>query len=152
MPGAEYSLLKIASPTLGVSNNLYQGYFMKYLFTKGKSYASLGAYTPITKNHADSTQFSELFILSFGQDFYSRHLGRGSRKFFNLYTGYQLGGILASSEKSKNTLFYIAPSIGIELFKNKNILIDSKVNYFLPLEYNHELRGVSYNLSFNFVF
>lgn len=36
MPGAEYSLLQIESPKSGISNEMYQGYFIKYLFTRVK--------------------------------------------------------------------------------------------------------------------
>ncbi len=151
MPGVEYSFLAIADPTPGISSNFYQGYFMKYMFTKGKSYASLGAYKSL-QNSSSESQFNELFMFSFGQDFYSRHLGRGTRKFLNLYTGYQIGDIIATSQTSKSNLVFVSPSIGVELYKNKYMLIDTKVNYFLPIQYNKELRGVSANLSFNFVF
>lgn len=152
MPGVEYSILNIESPKIGISTQRYQGYFIKYLFTKGKSYASIGAYKSSNMSKSDTTAFSEMFTLGFGQDFYSRHLGRGFRKFFNLYSGYTVGGILATGATNKSSMFYLSPSVGIELFKNKYILIDTKVNYFLPLSDNRFLRGVSYNTSFNFVF
>ncbi|MEO8088579.1 MAG: hypothetical protein ABI763_17305, partial [Bacteroidota bacterium] len=116
MPGFEFSYLQIETPKPGFSAKTYQGYFLKYLFTRGKSYASLGVYKNNEINKADTTVFNELFVLGFGQDFYSRHLGRGSRKFLNLYSGYSIGGILATGEKSKASMFCIAPSIGIELF------------------------------------
>ena len=71
----------------------------------------------------------------------------------NLYSGYYVGGILATGDKSKASMFCIAPSIGIELFKNKYILLDTKVNYLVPLSNNNSnLRGISYNGSFSFVF
>ena len=53
---------------------------------------------------------NELFMFSFGQDFYSRHLGRGTRKFLNLYTGYQIGDIIATSQISKSNLVFVSPS------------------------------------------
>jgi hypothetical protein len=152
MPGLEYSFLKIESPTKGISAQSYHGYFLKYLFTKGKTYATVGAYKSNKLDHADTTAFSEMFLLGFGQDFYSRHLGKGSRKFLNLYSGYTAGGILATGATNKTSMFYISPSVGLELFKNKYILIDTKVNYFLPLSNNRYLRGLSYNTSINFVF
>jgi hypothetical protein len=96
--------------------------------------------------------FSELFAYSFGQDFYSRHLGRGSRKFLNLYSGYSVGGMVATGRTSKKDIFYIAPSIGLEIYKNKYLLIDSKVNYFIPFMYNKEMRGLSANISLSVVF
>jgi len=152
MPGVEYSHLAIENPTKGISAKSYQGYSLKYLFTKGKSYAIIGAYKSSSLEPTDTTTFSELFNLGFGQDFYSRHLGRGTKKFLNLYSGYTLGYVLATGKESKKDIFYISPAVGIELFKNKYILIDSKVAYFVPLSYNTALRGLSYSASFSFVF
>jgi hypothetical protein len=152
MPGFEYSYLQIENPGNGISAENYQGYFLKYLFTKGKSYATIGVYKSMGLASNDSSSFSELFVIGFGQDFYSRHLGRGSRHFFNLYSGYTVGTIFASSKSDKSNTFFIAPSIGLELYKNKFMLLDSKVNYFVPLKNNRNLRGFSYNVSLNFVF
>lgn len=152
MPGFEYSYLNIESPKAGISAKNYHGYFLKYLFTKGKSFATIGVYKNKDISKTDSTAFSELFVLGFGQDFYSRHFGRGSRRFFNLYSGYTIGGILATGKTNKSNMFFISPSIGVELFKNKYFLIDSKVNYFAPLSNTRYLRGLSYSASFNFVF
>lgn len=152
MPGFEYSILNIESPKFGISFKNYQGYFIKYLFTKGKSYAKIGAFKSNATSSVDTSAFTEMFILGFGQDFYSRHLGRGTRKFLNLYSGYTIGGILATGATNKSEIAYISPSIGIELFKNKYILIDTKVDYFLPLSNNRNLRGINYSASFNFVF
>ncbi|HTJ50014.1 MAG TPA: hypothetical protein VL443_11205 [Cyclobacteriaceae bacterium] len=153
MPGIEYTHLTIENPKAGVSAKTYQGYSLKYLFTKGKSFAVIGAYkssSPVASS--DTTTFSELFNLGFGQDFYSRHLGRGVKKFFNLYSGYTVGYLLATGKESRKNIFYISPSVGIELFKNKYILVDTKASYFVPFSYNNELRGLSFSASFNFVF
>lgn len=152
MPGVEYSYLKIENPIDTITASAYQGYFIKYLFTRGKSYAGVGAYKSIEKLPGDSTFFSELFVMNFGQDFYSRHLGRGENKFGNLYSGYTLGYIAASNEVKKEDIFYLSPSIGIELFKNKYFLWDTKVNYFIPFSYNRNMRGIGFNTSLNFVF
>jgi hypothetical protein len=154
MPGFEYSYLNIESPSPEITAKSYQGYFVKYLFTRGKSFAQTGAYKRLTDARRDtsSNQFSEMFIIAFGQDFYTRHLGRGERKFLNLYSGYTIGNIIASSEARKRNIFYLSPCIGLELFKNKYILLDTKVNYFIPFTYNRNMRGVSYSASFNFVF
>ena len=35
MPGVEFSYLTIESPKFGITSKLYQGYFVKYLFTRG---------------------------------------------------------------------------------------------------------------------
>lgn len=153
MPGFEYSFLQIENPLPGLSYDMYQGYFLKYLFTRGKSYANIGAYKTLETDKNDSTAYSELFVLSFGQDFYSRYLGRGNKKTMNLYSSYAVGGILATSDEIRKNYWFISPSIGVELFKTKYILIDTKVSYFLPLSLdNRNLRGLSYNASFNFVF
>lgn len=152
MPGIEYSYLNIESPQAGISAAHYQGYFLKYLFTKGKSYALVGAYKSTDKQTSDSLRYSEMFLFGFGQDFYSRHLGRGARQFFNLYSGYTFGYILATGSKSKLNSYFVSPSIGMEIFKNKYILIDTKASYFLPFTENKNLRGLSISTSFNFVF
>ena len=152
MPGAEYSYLKIENPNDTVSSAYYQGYFLKYLFTKGKSYASVGVYQSTQKPAGDSTIFSELFVMNFGQDFYSRHFGRGSNKFGNLYSGYTIGYMAASNEVKSQDIFYLSPSVGLELFKNKYILWDTKVNYLIPFSYQRNLRGFGLNTSLNFVF
>lgn len=152
MPGFEYSYLNIESPKPGISAASYNGYFLKYLFTKGKSYATFGAYTNRNIKDEDSSTISEMFLIGFGQDFYSRHLGRGSRKFFNLYSGYTIGGAMTSSKSTNSSTVYLTPIVGIELFKNKFLLIDNNVKYFIPFGEIKNLRGVSYNVSINFVF
>lgn len=152
MPGVEYSFLSIEAPQAGISASNYQGYFLKYLFTRGKTFATIGVYKGSELALTDTTGFSEMFTFGFGQDFYSRHLGHGSRKFLNLYSGYTVGALLATGVTSKETNFYIQPSIGIEIFKTRYLLWDSKVNYFVPFIDNKNLRGVSFNTSLNFVF
>jgi len=152
MPGFEYSFLQISAPKVGLTDKSYQGYFVKYLVTKGKTYAMAGAYKATNTKTIDSTTFSELFMIAFGQDFYSRHLGRGTRKFLNLYSGYTVGYMFATGDISKSNIFNFSPSVGIELFKNKYFLLDTKASYFIPLKYNKELRGLSVSASLNFVF
>jgi hypothetical protein len=152
MPGVEYSYFQIEEPHDTLSSPYYQGVFLKYVFTKGKSFATLGAYKTTDKLDTDTMHYSEMFIFGFGQDFYSRHLGRGSKKFFNLYSGYTIGGMLASNDKRKETFGYIAPAVGLEIFKNKYVLIDTKVNYMVPFKNTRNMRGLAFNVSFNFVF
>ncbi|MCF8266921.1 MAG: hypothetical protein K9I69_02475 [Ignavibacteriales bacterium] len=151
MPGLEFSYLKIENPKSGISSTDYNGIFLKYLFTRGKSFALLGAYKSIPQV-TDTAQWSELFIVGFGQDFYSRYLGGGEQGLFNLYSGYVIGYAYITNSGSYDDLFFISPTIGLELYKNKYILLDSKVSYFVPFTYNKNLRGISYSLSFNFVF
>ncbi|MFM7618333.1 MAG: hypothetical protein ACKO5Y_00680 [Bacteroidota bacterium] len=152
MPGFEYSYLKIEQPNDTLTSPFYQGYFIKYVFTKGKSYATLGAYKSTQTLGSDTLHYSEMFAFGFGQDFYSRHLGRGTKKFLNLYSGYTFGGLLASNDAKKNFMGYFAPAIGVELFKNKYVLIDTKVNYLIPFKDVRYTRGLAFNASFNFVF
>lgn len=155
MPGFEYSLLIPENPKFGTSHDLYQGYLIKYLFTRGKSYLDLGVYKAVNNNFSDSTLISELFLINFGQDFYPRHFGRGKRKYLNLYTCYQIGGFIINRNNDKNNTFNpnLNLGLGVELFKSKHILVDNKVSYFLPLnELNRNLRSLSYSASLNFVF
>lgn len=155
MPGVEYGFLAIENPKAGVSAKYYQGASVKYMFTKGKSYFNLGVYKAVDANKTDSTLINELFVINFGQDFYPRNFGRGRRRYFNLYTGYQIGGFVATdnSDKSSKFIYNANLSLGLELVKTKHVLIDNKVSYFLPLnELNRHMRGLLYQASFNFIF
>lgn len=154
MPGAEFSYLNVEIPKVGKSANAYQGVQIKYIFTRGKDYLQLGAWKS-TETVSDSSTIQELFMISAGQDFYSKRWGKGSRKFFNLYSGYN-GGILLMNTADDNlkVLPQISPCIGMDLFKTKHVLLDARVSYFLPLslDYYQNLRGFTYSASFNFVF
>jgi len=153
MPGAEYVYLITENPKAGMSYSAYQGIFLKYLFTKGKSYVSLGALKAIEPVKTDTTSFDEMFFFTFGQDWYSRYLGRGTNKFFNLYIGYQVGFFIADNKHKIRGIPYASPSTGIELFKNKYFLIDANFNYFLPIsEENRNMRGWRLGGSINFTF
>ncbi|MCD6067964.1 MAG: hypothetical protein K0S33_2790 [Bacteroidetes bacterium] len=153
MPGAEYVYLFTENPKQGISYASYQGVYLKYLFTKGKSYFSLGALKANGKVSTDSTAYDELFTFTFGQDWYSRHLGRGNNKFMNLYIGYQAGYSIAYSDEASKGIFYASPSTGIELFKNKYFLFDTNVNYYLPISSeNRNMRGWRVGTSLNFSF
>jgi len=152
MPGIEYSMLNIDQPVSNVSSSQYNGYILKYLFTRGKSYFTVGAYKALNKTAVDSNIYSDLFILGFGQDFYSRYFGKGSNHFLNLYSGYTIGYLMGTGADKSINMFYVSPSIGLELYKNKYILIDTKATYFVPLKYTRNLRGYTLNTSFNFAF
>lgn len=153
MPGLEYSYLRVDNPQKGISANEYQGAGIKYLFTRGKSFITFSVMKN-TSTISDSSTFRELFTYGFGQDFYPHHFGGGKRKFLNLYTGYNVGGIFATSDASSMGIPYITPNVGLEIYKNKYILFDSKVGYFIPIDKNtnFHLRGILTNVSFNFVF
>jgi hypothetical protein len=162
MPGISYNRLYIENPKIGVSESLYTGYNMKYIFTKGKSYFQIG----VMKNANDLSKatiydslkantINEFFTFEFGQDFYTRYFGRGNRKFFNLYSGYSIGGTIINHANDLNTRFaaFTNLSMGIEVLKTKHILLDVKGSYFLPLaDINRNTRGIMLSGSFNFVF
>jgi len=153
MPGAEYVYLFTESPKPGLSYDTYQGFFLKYLFTKGKSYFSLGALKANNTSITDSLAYDEIFSFVFGQDWYSRHFGRGTNRFFNLYIGYQTGFSIAYNKTISKGIPFISPSTGIELFKNKYFLFDTNINYYLPIsEENRNMRGWRVGGSLNFTF
>ncbi|HEY1039856.1 MAG TPA: hypothetical protein VGF30_10650, partial [Bacteroidia bacterium] len=114
MPGAEYVYQFTENPKAGISYAAYRGVYLKYLFTKGKSYFSLGDLKAIDPVKTDSTAINEIFTFTFGQDWYSRHLGRGNNKFCNLYIGYQLGYSITYSERATKGIPFASPSTGIE--------------------------------------
>ncbi len=148
MPGLEYSALWIEQPNPGKTPQMMQGISLKYMFNTGKSYGVLGLY----KNFGESTEADQMFTFAFGQDFYSRRMGRGQRKFFNLYTSLNGGVYVLNGNDQRSSSWFINPYLGLEIFKNKYFLIDNKVGYFLPYRDNRNMRGLLYNFSFNFVF
>ena len=152
MPGFEYSIFMPENPKAGISAEYYNGYMLKYLFTKGKSYVTVGAFKAVDVPQNDTLMYSDIFNFSFGQDFYSRHLGRGGRKFLNLYSGYNVGYLAYTGEKSSLKNVYVSPAIGIEIFKNNFMLFDTKMTYILPFSENLNLRGLQFAAALNFVF
>ncbi len=152
MPGASFDMLFTESPTPEISAQQYLGFSIKYVFTRGKTYANIGAMKEFSDESLNDLRFKEIFLFGFGQDFYSKYFGRGKNQFFNLYTGYNIGGGFITGETRNKTIFYLTPFIGVEIFKNKYFLIDNRVGYFVPFAYNRNLRGVAYTASFNFVF
>jgi len=150
MPGIEYSLLFTEQPESGITSDKMQGFALKYMFNYGKTYALLGLYKNI-ESHI-TTEIDETYIFAFGQDFYSKRMGRGQRKFFNLYTSFNVGVYVSTSQTESIKSWFTNPFLGLEVFKNKYFLIDNKVGYFLPYKNNRTQRGLLYNASFNFVF
>ena len=149
MPGASYDMLWVESPLAGTSSSVYRGAHLKYLFTRGKTYATLGTFKSQTN---DSTQIRELFTVGFGQDFYTKHFGRGKNKWFNLYSGYEVGAAYCTSDKDSRVMMTGQVFTGLEIFKNKYFLLDNKIGYFVPFSnLNRNLRGLVYSVSINFV-
>ncbi|RSK31689.1 hypothetical protein [Hymenobacter metallilatus] len=155
MPGVEYAYLRLDNPKVGLTSPAYQGYAIKYLFTRGKSYFNLGVYKPTTANKTDSAFVNELFVINFGQDFYPRNFGQGRRRYLNLYTSYQVGGFILNRNDDTHNDFIpnLNLGLGVELIKTRHILLDTKGSYFVPLNSrSRDLRGLLGQASFNFVF
>lgn len=163
MPGVAYNYLMVENPKLGISDKVYAGMNLKYIFTKGKSFFQIGVLKSQNKNSATSDTlltlapqtFNEFFTIEFGQDFYTKHFGRGNRKFLNLYSGYTIGGMIPNKRNDENIGFIpvMNLSMGVELIKTKHILLDARGSYFLPLNgINRNTRGILMGASFNFVF
>lgn len=162
MPGVSYSYLQIENPRLGLTHEAYAGMNLKYLFTRGKSYIELGVLKPVTPyteiQLQDSTLGStknDFFLVQFGQDFYTRHFGRGRRKYLNLYSGYTVGALIPNryDDLPQKASLVSSLNIGLELFKSKHVLIDTKASYFLPINNeNRNTRGIMFTGAFNFVF
>lgn len=155
MPGVEYAYLRLDNPKAGLTSRAYQGYAVKYLFTRGKSYFNLGVYKPVSNDKSAERFVNELFVINFGQDFYPRNFGRGRRRYFNLYTSYQVGGFILNRNNDKQNDFIpnVNLGLGVELIKTRHILLDTKASYFVPINSrSRDLRGVLGQASFSFVF
>lgn len=152
MPGFEYSFLMVGNPKPGFSASYYNGYNLKYLFTRGKTFITLGVFKAKDVAATDSTTLTDAFNISFGQDFYSRHFGRGARKCFNMYSGYNVGFMAFRGETTSTKTIYVSPTVGVELFKNRFVLWDLRGSYYLPFKHNYDLRGWQFSTSFNVAF
>ena len=150
MPGIQYSFFKISNNQEAIFPNKMNGFSLKYLLNRQKTYLELGLFKSTEKQELEV--FDELYKFGIGQDFYSAHLGRGNRKLFNLYSGLNTGIFILTGNEKNVISWYATPSIGLELFKTKNILIDSKIGYFLPFKENRNMRGWLSEVSFNIVF
>ena len=162
MPGVSYSYLMIENPKVGLTHEAYAGMNLKYLFTRGKSYIELGVLKPISpyseiqlQDSALTSTKNDFFLVQFGQDFYTRHFGRGRRKYLNLYSGYTVGALIPNryDDMPQKASLVSSLNIGLELFKSKHVLIDTKAAYFLPINNeNRNTRGIMLTGAFNFVF
>ncbi len=151
MPGFEYSVLRVENPLDNFTQQFYQGFSLKYVLTRGKSFFGLGIYKNMEA--VKGNELSDMFMFSFGQDFYSRYLGRGNRTFFNPYTGYMIGYVYATGADRSANFGYISPEFGVELFKSRYIMLDCKAGYFMPImKENKNLRGLMLSAAFNVVF
>ncbi|HNY31387.1 MAG TPA: hypothetical protein PKO15_10915 [Fibrobacteria bacterium] len=154
MPGGEFTYVSVENPKSGLSAGSYMGGSVRYLFTKGKSYLVLGVLKSQDHQAGDSTVLQDMFLYAYGTDFYPRHFGRGQRNYLNLYSGFTVGGLFLSSQVANRHLVQVTPHVGVELFKGKQVLLDVRGGYLLPLDsdLNLHLRGWTVSPSLNFVF
>jgi len=151
MPGGEYLWFTPGTGGPRIAES-YRGPAFRYLFTKGKSYLTVGVLESDPKVAAsDSSRISEILLVSLGTDFYPRHFGQGRRTWLNLYSGAQLGAMLLSDASSSRMVWMAAPHAGMEVWKGARGLIDLKAAYYLPLSetWNRPLRGWSFSAGAN---
>lgn len=150
MPGAEYTLLSVSNPNSKISSPYYKGLGLKYVFTRGKSNITV---SPLKADGIlDSTGIQEMLLYSFGQDIYSIRRATKSVSFLNLYTGYDLGGMLTTYADHSSNHWFANLNLGLELFKTSRLLLDLRGSYFLPFYQNPNLRGFMSRASLNYVF
>lgn len=153
MPGVEARLLRVENPESGRTLETYRGFALRYMFTQGKSYVHLGVLKPSEKSQSD-TAVTDIFFYDWGTDFYPRHLGKGKRRFLNLYSGFTVGGMLLNSTNDYDHTFTLGAHVGLELLKLQFFIWDVHGGYLFPLdtEWNKKLRGVDAGTALNFVF
>jgi hypothetical protein len=155
MPGIEYGFLWIENPKVDYSAKAYQSYAMKYNLKRNKGFFTVGIFKNADTKSNDSSIINEMVFLNYGQQLYSQHWNNGNRAFLNPYVAYQAGLFLTN--QIETGLNKIKPnvnmSLGLEIYKSKYFLLDNKLSYFMPIDTrNHDLRGMMYNVSVNFVF
>ncbi len=155
MPGVESFLYVIENPESGQSAEVYAGGALRYLFTLGKSFFTVGILKPVSGRDASITsQANDIVTYSLGKDFYPRYLGQGKRTFLNPYSGFQFGGMVLTSEDEISHFFCAEPHVGVELFKNKYVIVDMRTGYLFPLDEDRikTMRGLTSNFTVNIVF
>ena len=153
MPGVEARALKVENPSENRTLDLYRGFALRYMFTQGKSYVHLGVLKPQDGSPSDSA-ITDIFFYDWGTDFYPRHLGKGKRKYLNLYSGFTVGGMLLGSDTDYDHTFTLGAHMGLELLKLQFIIWDVHGGYLFPLDtqWNKTLRGADLGSALNFVF
>lgn len=154
MPGAEYSQLFIQNPKKGISYETYRGWALKYLFTKGKSYVTVGSMKKQESEElSDPSGYDEILNFAFGQDYYSRFFGRGANRYLNIYIGYRFGISYLFSPSGSRSFSFVSPGLGLEILKTKYVLLDLNTDYYIPIAgENVSLRGLKANFSANVLF
>ncbi len=153
MPGAETKILVFENSDDPALSSAYVGGSLRYMFTKGRMYALIGVMKPVEKGSGDDA-VSDIVTYSFGKDFYPRYFGQGRNTFFNPFSGLEIGGLILTSKNDTQHMAFLEPHIGVEIFKNKYVIVDTRVGYVFPLdeEFIKSRRGLTANLSINFVF
>ena len=155
MPGFEYGLLWIENRKVDYSAKAYQSYAVKYNLKRNKGFFTVGIFKNADSESPDTSVINEMVFLNYGQQLYSQHWNNGNRDFLNPYVAYQAGLFLTNHlESGMNKVKpNVNMSLGLEIYKSKYFLLDNKLSYFMPIDTrNHDLRGLMYNVSVNFVF
>ncbi|WP_028975216.1 hypothetical protein [Spirochaeta cellobiosiphila] len=152
MPGAETNFFHLENSSEDLVTDYYGG-SLRYMFTKGRAYLVIGVLKPYEKKSGDNV-INDIVTYCYGKDFYPRYLGRGQRTFFNPFSGFEIGGMIFTSDEDIEHIFTFEPHVGLELFKNRFIIADVRVGYLFPLDqdYIKSRRGFTQNMSLNFVF
>lgn len=154
MPGVETKFFSPENPEDSAIGDRYLGGSLRYMFTKGRSYFLIGIMKPLTAVHGDTAIINDIVTYGIGKDFYPRYFGQGRNTFFNPYSGFEFGGMVLTSESAIDHLFTVEPHIGVEIFKNKYVIMDARVGYLFPMDEDRikTHRGLTQNLSVNIVF
>jgi hypothetical protein len=153
MPGVETHFYSVENPDGDLSHSRYFGGALRYLFTKGKTFFTIGILKPLEEDGGPAA-VNDIVTYSIGKDFYPRYLGRGKRTFLNPYSGFQLGGMVLTAKDEIRHLATLEPHLGVELFKNTYVILDIRAGYVFPLDEKmvKTLRGFTQNVTFNIVF
>ena len=153
MPGIETKYFHLENKDTPNIKNDYFGGSLRYMFTKGRAYFLIGIMKPLEEDNS-SNAVNDIVTYSFGKDFYPRYFGQGKRTFFNPFSGFEIGGIILTSDELIEHIFMLEPHLGMEIFKNQYVIIDTRIGYNFPLDEKKikSHRGFTHNLSVNIVF
>jgi hypothetical protein len=153
MPGAETKFFHLENAEGNALADDYFGGSLRYMFTKGRGYFLIGVMKPL-EGDAPKGAVNDIVTYSVGKDFYPRYFGQGRNRFLNPFSGFELGGMILTSDGGIDHMFTLEPHLGIELFKNRYVIIDTRVGYLFPLDedFIKSRRGFTHNFSINFVF
>jgi len=153
MPGVETKYFHFENDNDTTLNDNYFGGSLRYMFTKGRSYFLIGVMKPLSGSQSAGT-VNDIVSYGIGKDFYPRYFGQGKNTFFNPFSGFEIGGMILTSEDAIEHMYTVEPHLGLEIFKNKYVIFDMRIGYVFPLDENYikSRRGFSNNFSLNIVF